>query len=62
MQKISEVLRNTPVYNFGTNGVEWMLRALMPRNSALRPETQVLHLYTLKCSETHLNITLGIME
>jgi hypothetical protein len=25
MQKIIEVLRNTPVYHFGTNGVEWIL-------------------------------------
>jgi hypothetical protein len=25
MHKFSEVLRNTPIYHFGSNGVEWML-------------------------------------
>jgi hypothetical protein len=25
VHKVSEVLRNNPIYNFGSNGVEWML-------------------------------------
>jgi hypothetical protein len=68
MAKVSEVLRNTTKHYFGSNGVERMLcnyGAPKP-NSAVRPETQVLHLFTSKrlwkCSETLSNIIWGLME
>jgi hypothetical protein len=41
VSKVSEMLWNTPNHHFGSNGVEWFVRTLVPRNSAVRPETQV---------------------
>jgi hypothetical protein len=41
VHKVSEMLRNTPMYHFGTNGVEWMLLNFGTRNSVFMPETQV---------------------
>jgi hypothetical protein len=68
MAKVSEVLRNTPKHYFGSNGVERMLCNFgAPKPiSAVRPETQVLHLFTYKrlwkCFETLSNIIWGLME
>jgi hypothetical protein len=45
--KVSEMIRNTPKHNFGSNGVEWCFTTLVPRHSAFRPETS-FHLFTCK--------------
>ena len=64
--KVSEMLRNSPMHQFGSNGLEWMLRNFGTRNSAFRPETPVFHLFMCrrlaKCSETLSNIIVGPME
>jgi hypothetical protein len=44
VHKISEVLCNSPIYHFGSNGVERILRNFGAQNSAFTPGTQVLHL------------------
>jgi hypothetical protein len=41
--KVSEMFRNTPKHQFGSNGVEWMLHNFGTRCSAFSPQTQVLH-------------------
>jgi hypothetical protein len=66
------MLQNTPNNHFGSNGVEWMfwLRNHIcnfgTQNSAFRPETQVLHLFTFrryqKCWKTLSILILGLVE
>jgi hypothetical protein len=55
VHKVSEVLRNTPIYHFGSNGVEWILLSFGTQNSAFRPETQVFRFLRDKFSEVLRN-------
>jgi hypothetical protein len=64
--KVSEMLWNTSKHHFGSNVLDWMCTTLVPRNSALRHETHVLHLFTrrrlAKCTETLSDIILGPID
>ena len=70
VSKVCKMLRTTPKHRFVSNGVDWMLslwnyfRKFGTRNSAFRPETQVLHSFSCrrfaKCSEIHQKFVLGL--
>jgi hypothetical protein len=42
VSQVSEMLRNTPKYHFGSNGRNGCFTTLVPRNSASRPKTRVI--------------------
>jgi hypothetical protein len=54
--KVTEMLRNTPKHQFGSNGVEWMHHNFGTPKQCIQSQTQVLHLFTcqrlVKCPET----------
>jgi hypothetical protein len=66
------MLQETTKHHLRSNGVEWMhlwettSATSVHQNSAFRPETQVLHLFTherfSKCSKGQQNIIWGPME
>ena len=72
MPQVCKMLRSTPKHHFGSNGVEWVhsLRNYFCNfgtlNSVLKPETQVLPLFTCrrfaKCSGALPHIILPLME
>jgi hypothetical protein len=57
MHKFSEVLRNTPIYHFGSNGVEWMLLNFgTPEIVQSGLKHKFWYLYVHKISEVLRNI------
>jgi hypothetical protein len=66
VHKVSEVLRNSPIYHFGSNGVEWMLLNFGTSNwrNLARNTSFLIFTYTrlAKCSVTLSYIICGQME
>jgi hypothetical protein len=63
MPKVSKVLRNSHMYHFGSNGVEWMLHIFGAPKYCIQARNTSFHLFTCrrlaKCSEILLNIIYG---
>jgi hypothetical protein len=66
VHKVSEDLCNTPIYHFGSNGVEWMLLNFGTQKSWIQARNTSFYIFTYtrlaKCSVTVIYIILGPME